>query len=217
MEIHKPKAAHSWREFLIEIGTIICGILIALGLEQAVEAAHRQEQVSKARENLRREVGSDLSIVLLQQREQPCVDAYLDRYEAWATGGPKPVFQHIPNYGLQDSVWDLLKAGAVASMGLDEQLGFAKVYSGIENQRGFIERARENVANLESYAGKRDVARDDAGELLRLIQHARNDARSQAVNSPALVEDASSLGIKPADLPPALPHYVDQLCHLAGK
>ena len=33
MEIHKPKAAHSVREFLIEIGTIVCGILIALGLE----------------------------------------------------------------------------------------------------------------------------------------------------------------------------------------
>jgi hypothetical protein len=38
MEIHKPKAAHNVREFLIEIGTIVCGILIALGLEQAVEA-----------------------------------------------------------------------------------------------------------------------------------------------------------------------------------
>lgn len=37
MEIHKPKAAHSWREFLVEIGTIVCGILIALGLEQVVE------------------------------------------------------------------------------------------------------------------------------------------------------------------------------------
>ena len=26
MEIHKPKAAHSWREFAVEIGTIVCGI-----------------------------------------------------------------------------------------------------------------------------------------------------------------------------------------------
>jgi hypothetical protein len=34
MDIHSPKAAHSIREFLIEIGTIICGILIALGLER---------------------------------------------------------------------------------------------------------------------------------------------------------------------------------------
>jgi hypothetical protein len=26
MDIHRPKAAHSIREFLVEIGTIICGI-----------------------------------------------------------------------------------------------------------------------------------------------------------------------------------------------
>ena len=29
MDIHKPKAAHSIREFLIEIGAIICGIIRA--------------------------------------------------------------------------------------------------------------------------------------------------------------------------------------------
>ena len=51
MDIHRPKAAHSIREFLIEIGTIICGILIALGLEQVQEqlhARHETEQVDKA-------------------------------------------------------------------------------------------------------------------------------------------------------------------------
>ena len=32
MDIHRPHAAHSWREFAIEIGTIVLGILIALGL-----------------------------------------------------------------------------------------------------------------------------------------------------------------------------------------
>jgi hypothetical protein len=41
VDIHKPKAAHNGREFAIEIATIICGIVIALGLEQLVEALHR--------------------------------------------------------------------------------------------------------------------------------------------------------------------------------
>ena len=56
MDIHKPKAAHSWREFLIEIGTIICGILIALGLEQVVESVHRGSEVREAREALHKEL-----------------------------------------------------------------------------------------------------------------------------------------------------------------
>ena len=40
MEIYKPKAAGSLREFLIEIGTSTCGILMAIGLEQGLEQIH---------------------------------------------------------------------------------------------------------------------------------------------------------------------------------
>ena len=56
MDIHKPKASHSWREFLIEIGTIICGILIALGLEQVAEWAHWQEKAHAARTSIHKEL-----------------------------------------------------------------------------------------------------------------------------------------------------------------
>jgi hypothetical protein len=35
MHIHKPKPLHGIREFLSEIGVIVVGVLIALGLEQA--------------------------------------------------------------------------------------------------------------------------------------------------------------------------------------
>lgn len=56
MDIHKPKAAHSWREFLIEIGTIVCGILIALGLEQMVVRAEWAHKVHAAREAMKDEL-----------------------------------------------------------------------------------------------------------------------------------------------------------------
>ena len=36
MEIHKPHAAKTWKEFFIELGTIVIGILIAIGLEQTI-------------------------------------------------------------------------------------------------------------------------------------------------------------------------------------
>jgi hypothetical protein len=49
MEIHRPKAAHSIGEFLVEIATIICGILIALGLEQAIETLHWRHEVEVER------------------------------------------------------------------------------------------------------------------------------------------------------------------------
>ena len=39
MEVHPPDhAIHSWRDFIIHIATIVVGLLIAIGLEQSVEA-----------------------------------------------------------------------------------------------------------------------------------------------------------------------------------
>lgn len=81
MEIHKPKAAHNWREFLTEIGTIICGILIALGLEQAVEWAHWQERLRETREQVHEEVSSDVEAATLWLSAAPCLDQQLAKIE----------------------------------------------------------------------------------------------------------------------------------------
>ena len=59
MDIHKPKAAHSVREFLIEIGTIICGILIALSLEQGLEWFHWGHKAEEAEHAMRLELSND--------------------------------------------------------------------------------------------------------------------------------------------------------------
>jgi hypothetical protein len=55
MDIHKPKPWHGVREFAKEIGTIVIGVLIALGAEQTVEAIHRQRDRTELREALQRE------------------------------------------------------------------------------------------------------------------------------------------------------------------
>lgn len=49
MDIHKPHAAKNWKEFFIELGTIVLGIVIAIALEQLVEAWHWQSEVVEAR------------------------------------------------------------------------------------------------------------------------------------------------------------------------
>ncbi len=95
MEIHRPKAAHSWREFLIEIGTIVIGILIALSLEQAVEALHEHSLAREAREAIDAEMQVDLDRVAYRLSQQACVDKRLNQISGllatWAGGqGPPP-------------------------------------------------------------------------------------------------------------------------------
>ena len=57
MEIHAPHhPIMSVREFLVHLSMVTLGILIALGLEQSVEAYHHRELASEARENIRSEI-----------------------------------------------------------------------------------------------------------------------------------------------------------------
>jgi len=52
VEIHKVKPIHSWRDFLKELGTIVLGIVIAIGLEHLVESWHWDQEVKTARQSL---------------------------------------------------------------------------------------------------------------------------------------------------------------------
>ena len=56
LDVHPAHhAASTWRDFFIHIATIVLGLLIAIGLEQTVEALHRQHERSQIRESLHSE------------------------------------------------------------------------------------------------------------------------------------------------------------------
>ena len=56
IDVHPPHtAAHSWREFCVHIATIVIGLLIAIGLEQTVEAIHQHREARETHEALQRE------------------------------------------------------------------------------------------------------------------------------------------------------------------
>jgi hypothetical protein len=60
LDVHPPhEAAHTWKDFLIHVATICVGLLIAIGLEQTVEAIHHHREVSEAREALSAEIGDN--------------------------------------------------------------------------------------------------------------------------------------------------------------
>ncbi|HTC83769.1 MAG TPA: hypothetical protein VK683_05410, partial [Rhizomicrobium sp.] len=56
MEIHKPKPVHSWREFLLELGTITLGVGIALAAEQTVEWFHWRDKTNYATDQIQHEL-----------------------------------------------------------------------------------------------------------------------------------------------------------------
>jgi hypothetical protein len=72
LDVHPPHhPTHTWKDFLIHIATIVVGLLIAIGLEQAVEAIHhaseRRELIAELREEANGNVTTlrrDINILL---------------------------------------------------------------------------------------------------------------------------------------------------------
>jgi hypothetical protein len=56
LDVHPPHApTHTWRDFFIHIATICVGLLIAIALEQSVEALHHRRECSELYEQMRME------------------------------------------------------------------------------------------------------------------------------------------------------------------
>jgi len=61
LDVHPPHApTHTWKDFFIHIATIVIGLIIAVGLEQAVEIAHQHYELRETREALRQEFEANL-------------------------------------------------------------------------------------------------------------------------------------------------------------
>ena len=113
MEIHKPKPVHNWREFLVELGTITLGVLIALGAEQTVEWLHWQGEVKTARQAIHDEMAFNnsgdfalrLAVAPCLERQADEAGRILDDLEAKRLPGHFTTFH--PGYGfvLRDSDW----------------------------------------------------------------------------------------------------------------
>src|SRR4051812_34968567 len=96
MEIHKPHAAKTWKEFFIELGTIVLGIVIAIALEQAVENWHWHGEVVEARKAIAAEIAANQPLFVRRLAAWSCMKrqiaeahAILDALEA---GKPPPRF-----------------------------------------------------------------------------------------------------------------------------
>lgn len=81
MEIHKPKPVHSWREFLVELGTITLGVCIALAAEQTVEWFHWRDKTNYATDQIQRELAESMYFSVERIMVEGCVQHRLDDLE----------------------------------------------------------------------------------------------------------------------------------------
>ena len=136
MDIHKPKPWQGGRELFKEIATIVIGVLIALGAEQAVEWLHWRNEVASERAALLDEARDNLSAVSYRVQEDACITRRLAEVEQVfhreAKGEPvglsKPVGKP-PLWVSTTGSWDIALSGqALAHMSHKEKLKFSDAF-----------------------------------------------------------------------------------------
>jgi hypothetical protein len=205
MDIHKPKPWHGVREFLKEYAIIVVGVLTALGAEQAVEWAHRQQEVAETREALKAEIDLDLRVALSGEMEDRCWLELLDRRAAWAKGLGAKSAADAPGRGggfgmFYATTWDVAKSSAVAHMPLAERTAYARFYTLVANQNSLVEHQREAQGRMTLYVSQDSLT---PGQALRLLEES-GGVRSMMVaklgNVPGLLAAGAELGVKPSAL-----------------
>ncbi|HXS05554.1 MAG TPA: hypothetical protein VN723_02095 [Rhizomicrobium sp.] len=182
MEIHKPHPAKTWKEFFIELGTIVAGILIALALEQSVEAWHERGLAREATEAINAEMQEDLDRIAYRQAQQPCIDRRLNAITGlladWGQGKPLPAGMTIgqPNdIPLAAQRWQAnLNSGRFSRQPGDQQSEQSAFYTRLAALQTMESREHDTWSSLAAVElGPRVLGADMRGGLVAALQNAR--------------------------------------------
>jgi hypothetical protein len=162
VEIHRPSASHTWREFLIEIGTITLGILIALGLESLIESVRDRHLLNNANSDLRHELQvnrQDLVQAIANAKTSAgLLSALIDDSEQWLRSGSPAVQARVDSNAkrltpsvttLSTAAWEAAGVSqAVVHMPLSEAQALARAYAASRVFNGLEDRATDRWFEL---------------------------------------------------------------------
>ena len=218
MDIHKPKPWRGLREFLKEIGTIVIGVLIALGGEQAVERLHRGAEVREAREALREEIKLNATQAVFTREEVNCIRPQMDAYAAWAKGaGPKPPPTRTGLALFGFSAWESLKTTAVPNMPLRERMALDQFYETLRNSESGIQQRRTAMTILFGAHERSQLRAEDAGHVLDAVGMERRIGGFQRAQSQWIVAAAKALGVEPVPIDQQGRDFLDWECGRGGR
>ena len=157
MEIHAPESPiHSAKDFLVHMGVITCGILIALGLEGIREVVHNHHLVRETRETIHVEMEENLDNSkdefkrVSDYRKQ--IATLITDLPTLAHDHPEQINQRLsvienPQYFFSATSWQTsLSTGALEHMSTDEVTAYAGAAEGIRIYTGL----QQNVVTEEA-------------------------------------------------------------------
>jgi uncharacterized protein with GYD domain len=206
MHVHPPKPVHGWRAFLGEVGVIVVGILIALGLEQVVETVRHREQAAEAREAIEGEIAGNLRMMGLRARVQDCIDRRLDEIGALIVAPASTKALPRPLWIGRPQIWEIgevrltaaTSAARTALLTADQQGDYGELYAlarQFDAAQDVEQQAWARLRALEILPRVDDASRWALTEALQQARYANFMAKVSSVQSR---RNAEEIGVKEA-------------------
>ena len=145
LDVHPPhESVHSSRDFFIHIATIVIGLLIAIGLEQSVEAIHQRHQRNELTEHMRVEAERNLPVIreslVRLQAQRAYIQSLQTALSSGKVSGATVSVSGVPQPGgsaifvsVSRSAWTSAQAAGLVALLPSDQAG---LYSRIDFNAG---------------------------------------------------------------------------------
>lgn len=205
MHLHLPRPLHGWRAFVGEVGIIVVGVLIALGAEQLVEAAHQKRDAAEADDGIRSELSFNLGRLQSRTTIHSCVARRIEEIQVLidrAAGHPDivtPNWIGRPQYwAFASSQWQAEShAGRAALINPRMLSAYAVMYARMQDLGDEMTLEQTDWARLRTLEHVRRLDPAEAFELDATLQDARYRDWRLALVTSQLFAMADSLGIRP--------------------
>lgn len=193
MDVHPPhEPIHTWKDFLVHLATITIGLLIALGLEGAVEAMHHRHLLHTAEESLREELAQNVHWLEHDERQLDVTERMLqsnlrilNELKAHQPADGK-LEMHWEWDAMQSAAWDTARnTGAVALMPYDRAQSYNALYlqAADVNEQASVS-IRDTYDGLKQLPGGDDASGLSPAQLDTLIA-----AQQKTLNDLAYTRD----------------------------
>ncbi len=208
MEIHRPKAARTWRDFAKEVGVIVVGVCIALAGEQAVAWLHWRNEISETRNALNKEVAYNLGAIQKRREEAVCVDRRLAeikglmrRDPAGPSSAARAPLGQPQLFRPHTNVWQAALDGqATAHMPLDMRLRYAEAYDGFQWYGQKAADETDAWGELAEFDDGAALGAEDEASLRLARSRAQVAADKLNANLPGILAIGARLGVAPAGI-----------------
>lgn len=138
MRFQFPKPLKGWRVFAGEVGTIVLGVLLALGAQELAQSLHWRSEVKETRKALDAELARDLAAFDQRYGHRQCIADRIAELRRWAdavSSGTALRLRHEVEepvyFSIRTAAWEVTDGEIASRIPLKAKLNYAAFYDGL--------------------------------------------------------------------------------------